>query len=70
MEQQYTAIVKRDGNWWIGWVAEIPGVNGQEATREELIESLRGLLVEALQLNRADARDAAGADYEEIWITL
>jgi predicted RNase H-like HicB family nuclease len=70
MEQPYTAFVKHDGDWWIGWVAEVPGVNGQEATRVELIESLRSALAEALQLNRADARAAGGADYEEICITL
>jgi hypothetical protein len=30
-----------DGGWWIGWIEEVPGVNWQEATREELVESLR-----------------------------
>ena len=37
----YTAVVKRDGEWWIGWVEEVPGVNAQERTREELLISLR-----------------------------
>jgi hypothetical protein len=23
----YTAVVKQDGDWWIGWVEEVPGVN-------------------------------------------
>jgi predicted RNase H-like HicB family nuclease len=36
----YTAIIKRDGDWWIGWVEEVPGVNGQERSREELLTSL------------------------------
>lgn len=27
--------------WWVGWLVDIPGVNAQEKTREELIESLR-----------------------------
>jgi len=44
----YTAIVKRDGDWWIGWVEEVPGVNAQERTREELLASLRLTLAEAL----------------------
>ena len=26
----YTAIIKQDGDWWIGWIEEVPGVNGQE----------------------------------------
>lgn len=27
MNHAYTAVVKQDGPWWIGWVEEIPGVN-------------------------------------------
>ena len=23
MNQTYTAVVKRDGEWWIGWVEEV-----------------------------------------------
>lgn len=40
-------------------------VNCQEATREELLESLRITLSEALEFNRKDARRMAGIDYEE-----
>ncbi|HEY2589357.1 MAG TPA: type II toxin-antitoxin system HicB family antitoxin [Tepidisphaeraceae bacterium] len=61
----YKAIVTRDGDWWIGWVEEIPGVNSQGATREELMENLRSGLQEALEMNRADARAAAKGAYEE-----
>lgn len=65
MNSQYTAIVKKDGNWWIGWIEEVPGVNCQERTREELIESLRITLKEALEFNRKDALSAAGKDFQE-----
>lgn len=61
----YRAIIQRDGQWWIGWIEEIPGVNSQGATREELLENLRSALQEALEMNRADARAAAGANFEE-----
>ena len=60
----YTAIVKRDGDWWIGWVEEVPGVNAQEHTREELLASLRLTLAEALDFNRKEAREAAESDFE------
>ena len=66
----YTAVVKQDGDWWIGWIEEIPGINCQEATREELLESLRVTLREALELNRTDAIDAAGGDFEELEIAV
>jgi hypothetical protein len=41
MQREYTAIVKQDGEWWIGWIEEVLGANCQERTRDELIESLR-----------------------------
>lgn len=65
MKQAFTAIVKQDAGVWIGWVEELPGVNCQEDTREALLESLRVTLAEAIELNRAEARDAAGEGYEE-----
>jgi predicted RNase H-like HicB family nuclease len=40
MKTGYTAIVKKDGDWWIGWVEEVPGVNAQERTKEDLLISL------------------------------
>ena len=48
MTSTYTALVKQDGDWWIGWIEEVPGVNAQERTREELMASLREILREAL----------------------
>lgn len=53
--REYTAIVKQSGDYWIGWVEEVPGVNCQEATRDELVDTLRVTLAEALALTRADA---------------
>ena len=49
MSQNYTAVVKQDGPWWIGWIEEVPGVNCQEATRDELLKSLRVTLSEAFE---------------------
>ena len=47
----YTAIVKERGEWWIGWIEEVPGVNAQERTREELLASLKEVLEEALEFS-------------------
>ena len=57
---RFIAVIRQDGPWWIGWVEEIPGVNCQGATRGELIANLRGALSEAIEMNRSDARIAAG----------
>ncbi len=66
----YTAVVQRDGDFWIGWIEEIPGVNCQEATREELMRSLRVTLGEAIEMNRQEALSAATGDYEVAAVNL
>lgn len=65
MHTEYTAVIKQQSDWWIGWIEEVPGVNCQEHTHQELIESLRITLKEALEFNRQDAIAAAGAEYRE-----
>ncbi|MEX2168798.1 MAG: type II toxin-antitoxin system HicB family antitoxin [Pirellulales bacterium] len=62
----YTAAIAQSENWWIGWVEEVPGVNSQGRSRDELMENLRDALAEALEMNRAEARAAAGEAYEEV----
>lgn len=61
----YTAVVKHDGDWWIGWIEEVPGVNCQERTKEDLLQSLSMTLREALDFNRGDAISAAGESWTE-----
>ena len=61
----YTAIIKQSGDWWIGWIEEVPGVNCQEHSRAKLRETLQVTLREALELNREEARKAAGEHFEE-----
>ena len=70
MNQTYTAVIRQDANWWIGWIEEVPGVNCQESSRETLLKSLRETLVEAIELNRADALNAVGDKFEELSIAV
>ena len=70
MNETYTAVIKQDNGWWLGWIEEVPGVNCQEKTRQELIETLKVTLREALEFNRNEAKDAAGVDYEEELIAV
>ena len=53
---EYTAIVNRRGEWWIGWIQEVPGVTCQERTREELVDTLAVTLGEMLEIRRQAAR--------------
>ncbi len=56
-------------SWWIGWAEEIPGINCQGASREELMENLRSALREMLAMNRDVVRKAGGAGFEEVRIS-
>jgi predicted RNase H-like HicB family nuclease len=69
MQNEYKAVVREDGGWWIGWVEEIPGVNSQGASREELMENLQSALREMLAQNREEARNAAAGAFEEVRIS-
>ena len=70
IKPEFTAVIKQSGCWWIGWIEEVPGVNCQEQTREELLETLRITLREALRMNREEARSAAGSDFSEVKIAV
>jgi len=70
MQNEYTAVVKQEDDWWVGWIEEIPGVNCQEKTYAELKETLEVTLKEALEFNRQDALTAAGSGYKEEKIAI
>ncbi len=54
MVTNYSAVIQERDGLWLGWVEEVPGVNAQAHTLDELMEDLRSALVEALEMNRAD----------------
>ena len=68
MKNQFTAIIQKEEDWWIGWIEEVSGVNAQERTKEKLIESLKEALIDIIELNREEARREAVGDYEEVSI--
>ena len=53
MRNEFTAVIERDGDWFIGYCPEIPGANGQGRTREECKKSL----AEAIKLILEDRRE-------------
>jgi len=66
----FTAVIKEVDDWWVGWIEEIPGVNCQEKSHQELIESLKITLKEALEFNKQEALNEAGYHYIEEKIAL
>lgn len=70
MKAEFTAIVKQDEDWWFGWVEEIPGVNAQEKSKEELLFSLKEAAKDILDIHRQAAIKAAEYNFEEIPLVI
>ncbi len=70
MRSEYTAVIKKVEGWWVSWIEEVPWVNCQEETYDELIVSLKETLREALEFNRQEALSAAGNDFREELIAV
>jgi len=54
--EKFTAVFQQDGNWWIGWVEELPGANTQGRTLEEARENLQEAVRLVIDANREVAR--------------
>lgn len=54
MSNEFTAIIERDGEWFVAWSPEIPGANGQGVTIEECRDSLSSAIALILQDRRED----------------
>lgn len=53
-----TAVYKKSGKWYLGWIEEIPGVNTQGETLKEVKENLKEALLLVLQTNKELSRKA------------
>ena len=70
MQNHYTALIKQDGDFWIGWIKEIPGINCQEYSKQELLKTLKITLAEAIEFNENEALQYVGNNYCEESILL
>ena len=72
MDNTFTAVFERDGEWWIGYIEELPGANTQGRTLDEARENLKEAIALVLDANRELAeRDIAGKQVvkEQILVT-
>lgn len=53
MKHEFTAIIERDGDWFVAYCPEVPGANAQGHTKQEARENL----VEAIELILEDRRE-------------
>ena len=54
MHNEFTAVIERDGDWYVAYCPEVPGANGQGRTKDEAKESLADAIALILEDRRAD----------------
>jgi predicted RNase H-like HicB family nuclease len=55
MRNEFTAIIERDGKWFVAYCPEIPGANGQRRTKQACLKNLAAAIELILDDRRADA---------------
>jgi len=62
MRNEFTAVIERDGEWFVGYSPEIPGANGQGKTAEECRQNLSEAIALILEDRREDGLRGVPAD--------
>jgi predicted RNase H-like HicB family nuclease len=70
MHNEFTAIIERDGDWFIAYCAEIPRANGQGRTKEEARKSLSEAIALVFEDRRQDALRGIPPDAERGTVTV
>ena len=70
MHNEFTAIIEQDGEWFIGYAAEVPGANGQGRSKEECLQNLRDAIDLILDDRRQDALRGIPEDATQEIITV
>lgn len=70
MHNEFTAIIERDGEWYVAYCPEIPGANGQGRTKEEARQNLADAIALILEDRREDALRGVPADAIRETVTL
>jgi predicted RNase H-like HicB family nuclease len=50
--EKFTAVFEQDGEWWIGYLEELPGANTQGRTLDEARENLKDAVRLLIAANR------------------
>lgn len=70
MRNEFTAIVERDGEWFIAYCPEVPGANGQGTTKAECLDNLSKAIDLILEDRRADALRGLPDDAERETVAI
>jgi predicted RNase H-like HicB family nuclease len=64
MHNEFTAVVERDGEWFVAYCPEVPGANGQGKSKQESLDNLRDAIALVLEDRREDGLRGVPADAE------
>jgi len=70
VKHEFTAIIERDGDWYIAYCPEIPGANGQGRTRDEARTSLSEAISLILEDRREDGLRGLPEDAEQDTVSV
>ncbi len=70
MRNRYTAVIQRDGKWFLAFCPEVPEANGQGKTREACLENLGAAIELVLEYRRDQALEAAPRGAEQTAILV
>ena len=70
MHNEFTAVIERDGEWFIAYCPEVPGANGQGRTKEEAKESLSEAISLILEDRRSDGLRGVPAEAVQETVTV
>jgi len=70
MHNEFTAVVEKDGDWYIAYCPEIPGANGQGRTKDECRANLAEAIRLILDQRREDGLRGVPDDAAQDTVTL
>lgn len=70
MHNEFTAIIERDGDWYVAYCPEVPGANGQGRSRDEARASLADAIALILEDRREDSLRGVPPDAERSTVVV
>lgn len=70
MRNEFTAVLERDGKWFVAYCPEIPGANGQGKSKQEALKSLSSAIALILKDRREDGLRGLPADAIQETVTV
>ena len=70
MRNEFTAVIEKDGDWFIAFCPEVPGANGQGRTRDEARANLAEAIALILEDRREDGLHGVPPEAERVTVVV